>query len=151
MFFKIIIQGLNLVAVKYKQPIIWSVHPRTQKRLQDMKVKLNKNIVLHHPFDLFDFVKLEKNALCVLTDSGTVQEECSLFSVPTVTIRNTTERPETVECGSNMLSGTASAKNILKVTQTMLSRNRNWVSPYAKDTRVSEKVLKFILSTKAKK
>lgn len=149
--FKTIIQGLNLVANKYKQPIIWSVHPRTQKRLQGMKVKLNKNIILHNPFDLFDFVKLEKNALCVLTDSGTVQEECSLFNVPTVTIRNTTERPETVECGSNMLSGTASAQNILKTTQVMLSRNRNWVSPYAKDTKVSEKVLKFILSNKAKK
>lgn len=149
--FKNIIQGLNLIAAKYKQPIIWSVHPRTQKRLQGMKVKLNKNIILHSPFDLFDFVKLEKNALCVLTDSGTVQEECSLFNVPTVTIRNTTERPETVECGSNMLSGTASAQNILKVTQVMLSRNKDWVSPYAKDTKVSEKVLKFILSNKSKK
>ena len=149
--FKTIIQGLNLVAAKYKQPIIWSVHPRTQKRLQGMKMKLDKNIVLHTPFDLFDFIKLEKNALCILTDSGTVQEECSLFNIPTVTIRNTTERPETVECGSNMLSGTTSAKNILKVTQTMLSRNRDWISPYIKDTKVSEKVLKFILSTKAKK
>ena len=57
------------------------------------------------PFGFFDFVALERHARCVLTDSGTVQEECCIFGVPTVTVRDTTERPETVECGSNMLSG----------------------------------------------
>ena len=60
----------------------------------------------YEPFGYFDFVALERDARCVLTDSGTVQEECCIMGVPAVTVRDTTERPETVECGSNVLSGT---------------------------------------------
>jgi len=71
---------------------------------------LSPKIYLSEPFGFFDFVKLEKEARCVITDSGTVQEECSLLKTPTVTIRETTERPETVECGSNVLSGITSQK-----------------------------------------
>ena len=149
--FSTIIKGLNLIGSEYKKPIIWSVHPRTRKRLKKIKIQLNKNIILHEPFDLFDFIKLEKNALGVLTDSGTVQEECSLFHIPTVTTRNTTERPETVECGSNLLSGTSNAENKFKTVKIMLKRPKNWISPYEKDTNVSEKVLKFIISNKNNK
>lgn len=65
---------------------------------------------------LFDFIKLEKNAFCVLTDSGTVQEECCIFHIPTVTVRKTTERPETVDCGSNFISG-LSEKRFLMVSK----------------------------------
>jgi len=144
--FKIIIEGLNSIAKQYGKPIIWSVHPRTKKRLEKMHIKLLSQISLYKPFNLFDFVKLEKNALCVLTDSGTVQEECSLFHIPTVTIRNTTERPETVVCGSNILSGTNNSKNILKMVKVMLKRNKNWISPYVKDTNVSNKVVKYLLN-----
>ena len=60
---------------------------------------------LLEPLGFFDFVKLEREALAVMSDSGTVQEECAIFRVPNVTIRDVTERPETIECGSNILSG----------------------------------------------
>ena len=66
-------------------------------------------IQLHEPFGFADFVRLESTRALVVTDSGTVQEECSLLGVPTVTCRDTTERPETVECGSNVLSGVSDA------------------------------------------
>jgi UDP-N-acetylglucosamine 2-epimerase (non-hydrolysing) len=102
-------------------------------------------VEFHEPFGFFDFVKLEKNAFCVLTDSGTVQEECCLFHVPTVTIRKTTERPETIESGSNMLSG-INAKQIANCVKVMVNQQKDWTFPEGYDHKnVSDKVLKIIL------
>ncbi|MFX1288282.1 MAG: non-hydrolyzing UDP-N-acetylglucosamine 2-epimerase, partial [Promethearchaeota archaeon] len=116
-----IFKGIELVANEYNIPIICSIHPRTKQRLKDFKIQIdNKNIRLMEPFGFFDFVKLEKNAKLVLTDSGTVQEECCIFRIPAVTIRDTTERPETVECGSNIISG-VNKDNILNCTKIMLA------------------------------
>lgn len=88
----------------YKKPIIWPIHPRTLKVLNnnDYKVKSSK-ITFIKPLDFFEFVNLEKDAKCVLTDSGTVQEECAIFKTPVITLRKTTERPETIESGSNFV------------------------------------------------
>ena len=82
----------------------------------------------YEPFGFFDFVALERNARCVLTDSGTVQEECCIMGVPTVTVRDTTERPETVECGSNMLSG-VEPEGIRRCLDLMLDESRGWEPP----------------------
>jgi UDP-N-acetylglucosamine 2-epimerase (non-hydrolysing) len=76
----------------------------------------------------FDFVQLEKHARCILSDSGTVQEEACLFGVPNVTIRDVTERPETVECGSNVLSG-ANEKQILQLVGQVTAEVSSWVAP----------------------
>jgi UDP-N-acetylglucosamine 2-epimerase (non-hydrolysing) len=101
-----LVDGLNAVSTDYGQPVVWSVHPRTRARLaQSKNLKTAKGVRLLDPLGLFEFIQLEKNARCVLTDSGTVQEECSLFRVPNVTVRDVTERPETLEAGSNILSG----------------------------------------------
>jgi len=111
---------------KLKQKVIVSSHPSLISKLKegglDSYVNNLENISFFTPTNFQDFIKLEKNALGVLTDSGTVQEECSLFHIPTVTTRNTTERPETVECGSNLLSGTSNAENIFKTVKIMLKR-----------------------------
>jgi len=147
----VIIQGLNLVAEKFNKDIVFSVHPRTKSKLSKTKITLSKKIKISEPFGFFDFVKLEKDALCVISDSGTVQEECSLLKTPTVTIRETTERPETVECGSNILSGTSNPKKILDSVIHMLDLSNDWISPYEKDTNVSDKIIKFILHQKPKK
>ena len=146
-----IIQGLNLVAKKFNKDLIFSVHPRTKSKLSKTKIKLSEKIKTSEPFGFFDFVKLEKDALCVISDSGTVQEECSILKTPTVTIRETTERPETVECGSNILSGTSNPKKILNSVIQMLNLSNDWISPYEKDTNVSDKVIKLILHQKPKK
>ena len=82
----------------------------------------------YEPFGFFDFVALERNARCVLTDSGTVQEECCIMGVPTVTVRDTTERPETVECGSNMFSG-VEPEGIRRCLDLMLDESRGWEPP----------------------
>lgn len=83
--------------------VIWPVHPRTRKHLTNHK--LGSKIELKDPIGFINFIWLEKTAFCVLTDSGTVQEECAIFAVPVVTLRDTTERPETVEVGSNFIAG----------------------------------------------
>jgi UDP-N-acetylglucosamine 2-epimerase (non-hydrolysing) len=97
------------------------------------------------PLGLFDFVALERAARCVLSDSGTVQEECCLFHVPTVTLRDTTERPETIECGSNVLSG-CEPEAILRCVGVALDRPPLWnPPPEYLETDVSTTVAKIVL------
>ncbi len=141
-----IMKGINKVAEAYNKRIICSIHPRTKSRLEKLtSFSLNPFVELHDPFGFFDFVKLEQNAICVLTDSGTVQEECCLFHVPTVTMRKTTERPETIECGSNILSG-INANQILNCVHVMINQNNNWSFPEGYDhNNVSDKVIKLLL------
>ncbi|MDY0943736.1 non-hydrolyzing UDP-N-acetylglucosamine 2-epimerase [Priestia megaterium] len=141
-----IIQGINLVAETYGKRVICSIHPRTKSRIKGiLELKIHPLVEFHEPFGFFDFVKLEKNALCVLTDSGTVQEECCLFHVPTVTIRKTTERPETIECGSNMLSGIDSDQ-IVNCVHVMVNHQKKWSYPEGYDDKdVSDKVIKVLL------
>lgn len=87
-------------------PVVFSVHPRTRERMDRAGLTpAGEPWKLSEPFGYFDFVSLIRDASCVLTDSGTVQEECCILGVPTVTLRDVTERPETLECGSNALSG----------------------------------------------
>jgi UDP-N-acetylglucosamine 2-epimerase (non-hydrolysing) len=101
-----IFRGFSLVAEKFGKKILISVHPRTAEKLKKFDVRVDpEKIKLLDAQGFFDFVKLEKNAQAVLTDSGTVQEECAIFGIPNVTLRDVTERPETIECGSNVLSG----------------------------------------------
>jgi UDP-N-acetylglucosamine 2-epimerase (non-hydrolysing) len=138
--------GLNGVAELLDLPIVISVHPRTRGKLADLDVELDRRIELHEPFPFSEFVKLESAARCVITDSGTVQEECSLLHVPAVTCRETTERPETVECGSNILSGTTDPQRMVDCVKTMLGGSRGWTSPYEGPDHqdVAERVVKFI-------
>ncbi|MCK1982847.1 MULTISPECIES: non-hydrolyzing UDP-N-acetylglucosamine 2-epimerase [Peribacillus] len=141
-----IMKGINLVAETYQKRIICSLHPRTKSRIElSPNLDVHPLIEFHEPFGFFDFVKLEKSAFCVLTDSGTVQEECCLFHVPAVTIRKTTERPETIESGSNMLSG-INAKQIVNCVKVMVNQQKDWTFPEGYDHKnVSDKVLKIIL------
>jgi UDP-N-acetylglucosamine 2-epimerase (non-hydrolysing) len=86
--------------------VVFSVHPRTRERLERQGTVPDPDVIrLCEPFGYFDFVALIRDARCVLTDSGTVQEECCILRVPAVTVRDVTERPETIECGSNALAG----------------------------------------------
>jgi UDP-N-acetylglucosamine 2-epimerase (non-hydrolysing) len=143
---KNIVNAINIIAETYKKRIIFSTHPRTRSKLNETEgLSPHPLIEFHEPFGFFDFVTLEKNAYCVLTDSGTVQEECCIFHVPTVTVRKTTERPETVDCGSNLISG-LKEKDIINGVKAMTSSPTNWVCPpeYL-DLNVSDKVIKIIL------
>lgn len=139
-----ICRGLNMVAAEHGMRMITSLHPRTASKLLRLQLELDPLIEMHEPFGFFDFVKLEKHAACVLTDSGTVQEECCIFQVPAVTVRSTTERPETVDCGSNIVSG-IDAQRIKQATAVQLSISRSWSQPVGYIApNVSDKVVKFI-------
>jgi UDP-N-acetylglucosamine 2-epimerase (non-hydrolysing) len=141
-----IINGLSAAAEKLNKRMICSIHPRTQSKISQLNdVTVSPLVEFHQPFGFFDFVTLEKHALLALTDSGTVQEECCLFHVPTVTVRKTTERPETVACGSNIVSGIDAAA-IERSAIIMAAAAKDWEFPtgYA-DPNVSDKVTKIIL------
>lgn len=141
-----IFKGLEKIANKFDKKILVSVHPRTAEKLVKFSLRpQNDNIKLLKPLGFFDFVKLEKNALAVLTDSGTVQEECAIFNVPNVTVRDVTERPETLECGSNIISG-ASSDSILKSVEIALSQTTDWKPPqeYLREN-VAQTVSKIVL------
>lgn len=100
-----IVTALNSLSILYELKVILSLHPRTKDKLSSLEIKLDDDIMVCEPFGFFDFQKLQINASFVITDSGTVQEECCLYHIPCVTIRNSTERRETIECGSNKLIG----------------------------------------------
>jgi UDP-N-acetylglucosamine 2-epimerase (non-hydrolysing) len=143
----VICEGLRLVAEDTGLPIVWSLHPRTRGKLEQAGIELHSNVQLHEPFGFLDFVRLEASARCVVTDSGTVQEECSLMHVPAVTCRDTTERPETVECGSNILCGTSDPVRMLDCVRVVLSTPPEWESPYEGPLHrgVAAKVVKYLL------
>ena len=146
---QVICSGINLVAERLDVPVVWSVHPRTRSKLSELDVALDCRIQLHEPFGFGDFEALEAGARCVVTDSGTVQEECSLLGVPAVTCRDTTERPETIECGSNVLSGVSDPQRLVLCVDVMSAADRTWRSPYAEDRGVAERVTQFVLSNLA--
>jgi len=141
-----IFDGFEGVSKEFARPILVSVHPRTAEKLVKFGLKPDSGrIKLLRPLGFFDFVKLEKNALAVLTDSGTVQEECAIFGVPNVTVRDVTERPETLECGSNIISG-ADPSAILGGARIALSQTADWKPPreYTAEN-VSQVVTKIVL------
>ncbi len=143
---KSIFESFKIIADKFNKPVIISVHPRTAEKLSVFNIQIdNQKIKLIKPQGFFDFVKLEKNSLAVLSDSGTVQEECAIFGIPNVTVRDVTERPETLECGSNILSG-ADCDSICRAVEMVISQPTNWVAPAEyKAENVSMTVTKILL------
>lgn len=141
------VEAFNQIHDEYKMPIIWSVHPRTRKRLAEHpSLKVGEGINIVEPLGLFEFNNLQKNSFCVLSDSGTAQEECSMLGIPTVTLRDVTERPETMEAGCNFISG-AEPVAILRGVNIAVNSENNWIAPtdYLKDN-VSDTVVRIVLS-----
>ena len=143
---KNLLLSLDEINKKYTLPVVCSLHPRTKSKIEQFSLKVSsENIHLLEPFGFFDFISLEKNALCVITDSGTVQEECCIFKVPNITIRDVTERPETLDSGSNMLTS-VSPDLILNSLEVVLNEKCEWEPPPEYLTKnVSSKVAKILL------
>ena len=109
-------------------PIVWSVHPRTRSRLERSGLAMPSGVRAVDPLGLFDFVRLERDARCVLTDSGTVQEECCIGRIPSVTLRDVTERPETLDVGSTVLTG-ADPAAIVAAVVAATATPPDWTPP----------------------
>lgn len=122
--------------------VIWPCHPRTRKNLEGLIIPSNVKIV--SPQGLLNFVGLEKSAYCVLTDSGTVQEECCILGVPVVTLRDSTERPETIESGSNFIAGCEPESILLGIKTVLGERKRQLPSEYSVEN-VSDTILNMVL------
>ena len=138
-----ILKGLDLIYKKFNLPIIYSIHPRTKKMISKFKLKIPKGIRLIEPVGFLDFLQLEANAKLILTDSGGVQEETCILKIPCVTLRNNTERPETLEIGSNILVGT-SPQEIYKCVLKMINKKKNWKNPFG-NGRTGERIIKILL------
>jgi UDP-N-acetylglucosamine 2-epimerase (non-hydrolysing) len=142
-----IIKGFEAVAAKLGKPVIVSCHPRTAAKVKEFDLTTSSAVRFIEPFGFFDFVKLEKNALAVLSDSGTVQEECAIFGIPNVTVRDVTERPETLECGSNVLSGSETGDNV-RCVELAIAQPTNWTPPREYlITNTSQTVSKLLLGS----
>jgi len=139
--FQGILRGLQMIKDELNLQGILPIHPRTKKQMEAFNIQLN-SLRLVEPLDYLSFLQLEKNAKLILTDSGGVQEEACILKVPCVTLRDNTERPETLEVGSNTLAGT-NPDTILAETKRMLNKKRDWVNPFG-DGRAGERIVQII-------
>ncbi len=128
---------------------MWPIHPRTRSVLKkyglDKVLDENEKILVKEPQGFIDFIVLEVNAALILTDSGGLQEEACVFGVPCVTLRNNTERPESVEVGANVLVG-ANTDRIVKNVLQILDNKRTWDSPYG-DGKSAQYIADILLDT----
>ena len=136
-----ILSGLNKVAEHFDQPIIYPIHPRAEKMIKQYKLTA-LNLRLVQPLSYLDFLALQAHASLVLTDSGGIQEEACILGVPCATLRDNTERPETLQVGSNILVGTE-PERILQGAVEMLRRKKGWPNPFG-DGTAAEKIINII-------
>lgn len=137
-----IIKGLQLVQREFEVPLIYPIHPRARKQLELFGIA-TEGLSLVEPLDYFAFLNLENKALLVLSDSGGVQEETCILGVPCVTLRDNTERPETIDVGANMLAGT-SFDRILEAAKLMVKRQKGWVNPFG-DGKTAKKIIGILM------
>jgi len=139
--------ALSEVRECYDYPMVFSVHPRTRSKIQSIiDSNVSGKMMYSDPMSFKEFLNLELNAFCVLSDSGTVQEECCIYGVPNVTLRDVTERPETVECGSNFIAGCDSG--FIQTGVNIVTKSRAlWKAPpeYMREN-VSRTVINILLS-----
>ena len=140
--FNEIIAALNLISAKHS--IIWPVHPRTKKIINEFDIRINSNIVTTDPFGYLDFMGLQKNAKLIITDSGGIQEESTFFGVPCLTIRENTERPITITQGTNKLIGIDYGKIPHEVDLVLAANEKEYTVPDRWDGKAAHRISAII-------
>ena len=144
-----LMNAINAMAEQYDMPILYSCHPRSKKFIEQRGFVFDKRVVQHQPLGFFDYNKLQKNAFCVVSDSGTVPEESAFFKFPAVSIRTSTERPEAMEKGVFVL-GSISVDRVIQAVDLAVQMNSDGELsqevPSYTDENVSGKVVKIIQS-----
>ncbi len=149
---KDMIETLNKISEEYNFPIIVSTHPRTQKRLDALNLgKLSSKIQFLKPFGFCDYIKLQQESFCVISDSGTITEEASLLNLPAITIRNVHERPEGMDVGTLIMSGLKKDRVLAAIKVVVQQHKRNTrimsaVKDYESSASVSKQVLRVVMS-----
>jgi len=139
--FRGILKGLEMVETKFGLPVVYPIHPRARKQLEAFKIAL-EGLTLVEPLDYLSFLRLESQAKLVLTDSGGVQEETCILRVPCVTLRYNTERPETLDVGSNVLAG-ADPDEIVEKAAEMLETEKDWLNPFG-DGKAGQHIVQIL-------
>ncbi|HIH98119.1 MAG TPA: UDP-N-acetylglucosamine 2-epimerase (non-hydrolyzing) [Thermoplasmata archaeon] len=138
--FKSILKGLEGISNRFPYPVVYPIHPRAMQRIKDFQLEA-KGVRLTSPVGYLDFLNLEKNARLILTDSGGVQEEACVLKVPCITLRDSTERPETLEVHSNLLAGYKPSK-IVDCATEMLEK-RSWENPFG-DGKAGKRIVSVL-------
>ena len=147
---QIITDTIRVLEEEYKIPILISTHPRTKKKLSKLNLTFSKNILFSKPLGFFDYIFLQQNSKCVISDSGTITEESSILNFPAVTLRNNHERPEGMDAGTLIMSG-LNTTNIFKSIELVIFHHENYSHQFSmcKDYDVdnfSKKISRIILS-----
>lgn len=139
-------ESINEVANKFKLPIIFSTHPRTNNQIKKMNIKFDKLVLNLPPFGFFDYVNLQKNSFLVLSDSGTISEESAILGFPAVSIRTSTERPEAVDAGSIIIGGIEKNQmlNSINICINTFEQNIENIAWEYRIDNVSNRVVKII-------
>lgn len=147
--FMALMNAVNAMARMYDMPILYSCHPRSRKMIEKRDFVFDKRVVQHQPLGFFDYNQLQKNAFCVVSDSGTLPEEASYFRFPAVSVRTSTERPEAMEKGV-FIVGSITEEQVLQAVDLAVQMNRDGdfgtLVPDYMDENVSAKVVKIIQS-----
>jgi UDP-N-acetylglucosamine 2-epimerase (non-hydrolysing) len=136
-----ILEALKTIHDRHEMPLIFPVHPRTEKMIASFQLKL-RGFEFIKPLGFLEFLQLESHARLALTDSGGVQEETCILNVPCVTLRDSTERPETVEAGANIIAG-LDRTAIIDAADRMLARPRTWTNPFG-DGKAGDRIVDII-------
>ena len=148
--FGCLMDSLNAIEKKFNIPVIVSTHPRTREKIESLKITNNSNIRFMKPFGFFDYIKLQENAFCVISDSGTVTEEASILGFPAITVRQAHERPEGMDEGTLIMSGLDKGR-VLEAIDIVVRRSSSgqvrmhMVGDY-QTANVSTKVVRVIAS-----
>lgn len=139
-----ILSGLEFVSKYLNAPIIYPIHPRTLKNIEKFQLKIPAAIKIMDPLGFLEFLQLEANAKLIITDSGGLQEEACILKVPCITVRDETERPETISAGINMLAGTNPEK-ILQCAKDILESKKEWTNPFG-DGLAGKRIVDYLIS-----
>jgi UDP-N-acetylglucosamine 2-epimerase (non-hydrolysing) len=142
-------QIINIFAelqTRFPYPLVWPIHPRTLNKINEFSIELPKNIIALPPLSYINFIHLQKNARLIFTDSGGIQEEACILEVPCITLRDNTERPETVDLGLNKLTGINQSK-VFEAIEYFETQSLKWVNPFGNGTSAIE-ILNHCLNSK---
>lgn len=142
--FKNLVESLDAICEEYKYPIIFSVHPRTQKLIDKNSIKFHPLVKIMKPLGFADYVHLQQHAFCVISDSGTITEESSLLGFPAITVRQAHERPEGMDEGTLIMTG-LDKNTVLSSIKVVISERMPVVKDYDAD-KVAQKVVRIIMS-----
>jgi UDP-N-acetylglucosamine 2-epimerase (non-hydrolysing) len=138
-----VLAGVERVATALGVPVVYPIHPRARKRLDEFGIELPDAVTLVDPLDFLDFLHLEDTATLLITDSGGVQEEACILGTPCVTVRDSTERPETVDVGANVVVGT-DPEAIADAATSMVGRRGEWSNPFG-DGTAGERIVDVVV------